>query len=203
MEEYETVTLILNSYDISPSTNPLTFNVAGVSQTIDNQYGRISDNKSNLTWKNINLKMLMGNMFDKYETFNLYLYQIAQSQGCGSAFTFSGYNLSEVRISGLPFINNSYNSSTGINTNEALLTTFILGGYPQAQIGIVNQLDDPPVVTFNKGKDIVDINIIIKRVIDRKYQNVAPNLSFGTFVFTFKIRGIPSRENIVANGSRM
>ena len=94
MEEYETVTLILNSFDISSSTNPVTFNNAGVSQTIDNQYGRISDNKLNLTWKNINLKMLMGDMFDKYETFNLYLYQITQSQGCGSSFTIGGYNLS-------------------------------------------------------------------------------------------------------------
>ena len=85
MEEFETVTLNLNSFNIIPSTNALTFNNAGVSQTIDNQYGRISDNKCNLTWKNINLRSLMGNdMYNKYETFNLYLYQIAQSQGNGA-----------------------------------------------------------------------------------------------------------------------
>ena len=93
MEEYETVTLILNSNDINASQNSQTFNNAGTANVIDNQYGTISNNKCNITWKNINLRMLMGNdIYDKYETFNLYLYSISQGQGLSSSNTSSGIN---------------------------------------------------------------------------------------------------------------
>ena len=44
MEEYETVTLILNTLDISTSQNPLDYNEAGAIKIIDNQYGTITNN---------------------------------------------------------------------------------------------------------------------------------------------------------------
>ena len=41
MKEYETVTLILNTLDITTSQNPQIFNTAGVIRTIDNQWNLI------------------------------------------------------------------------------------------------------------------------------------------------------------------
>ena len=122
MEEYETVTLILNSFDINQSQGAQTYNSGGAISTIDNQYGTISDNKCNLTWKNINLRMLMGNdIFNKYETFNLYLYQISQGSGLIPTVTMIGnsYRLVDIKMKGLLFLNNTYNVATGLNTNEA------------------------------------------------------------------------------------
>ena len=52
---------------------------AGVISIIDNQYGTITNNRCNITWKNINMRQLLGGMYDKYETFNMYLYQVVQS----------------------------------------------------------------------------------------------------------------------------
>ena len=67
--EQETATLVLNTFDISSS-----FDVdAYYNTTIDNQYGTISNNRCNLTWKNINLRNLLGTIYDKYETFK-YIY---------------------------------------------------------------------------------------------------------------------------------
>ena len=122
MEEYETVTLILNTLDITTSQNPQIYNIAGALRTIENQYGTISDNKCNLTWKGVNLRLLMGNdIYNKYETFNLYLYQISQGQGLSGTQTMSStsFYLVDIKMRGLPWLNNSYNVATRTNSHEA------------------------------------------------------------------------------------
>ena len=166
MEEYETVTLILNSNDISASQNPQTFYNAGTANVIDNQYGTISNNKCNITWKNINLRMLMGNdIYDKYETFNLYLYQITQGQGLSPGNTSSGSNgCVDIKIKGLSFLNNTYNTTTNLNTDESFLTSYILYLVNKdTGTGAVTPMFNPSILTFSKGSDIVDININMKK----------------------------------------
>ena len=206
MEEYETVTLILNSFDIVTSQGGQTYNYIGAIRTIDNQYGTISDNKCNLTWKNINLRMLMGNdIFNKYETFNLYLYQISQGSGLSGTETMNtnSYHLVDIKMKGLPFLNNTYNVATGLNTNEAFLTSYVLNNGSTAHTGTVTPLFNPSILTFSKGCDIVDINITMTKTLDRKYPLATNNTAFGTFIFMFKIYGIPTKENIITNGLRI
>ena len=72
----ETATLVLNSYDIT--------NTFFTNNPIDNIYGTIANNRCTFTWKNIYLKRLLGEMYDKYETFNIHLYQITQTGSVGS-----------------------------------------------------------------------------------------------------------------------
>ena len=52
--EQEIATLVLNTLDISTDISAATY----YNQIIDNQFGTISNNRCNLTWKNINLKTL-------------------------------------------------------------------------------------------------------------------------------------------------
>ena len=52
----ETATLILNTFDINPSQTAADY----YNQTIDNQYGTITNNRCNITWKNINMRQLLG-----------------------------------------------------------------------------------------------------------------------------------------------
>ena len=65
--ESETACLILNSFDINSSTTASVYQ-----DTIDNQYGTIANNRCTLTWKNIDMRRVLGVMYDKYETFNMY-----------------------------------------------------------------------------------------------------------------------------------
>ena len=206
MEEYETVTLILNSFEINQSQGAQTYNNGGAIRTIDNQYGTISDNKCNLTWKNINLRMLMGNdIFNKYETFNLYLYQISQGPGLSPTVTMNSnsYHLVDIKMKGLSFLNNTYNVATGLNTNVAFLTSYVQNNTSISQTGIVTTLFNPSILTFSKGCDIVDINITMTKTLDRKYPLATNNTAFGTFIFMFKIYGIPTKETIITNGLRI
>jgi len=197
--EQETASLLLNTFDISSSTNANTY----YNKTVDNQYGTISNNRCTLTWKNINMKNLLGEMYDKYETFNLKLYQITQST---TLFTGSAINnsnsLVDVRISGLPFINNGYNVVTKNNTNELYLTSFNLTvqNYLNAGIVVTSNLI---CLTFGKCTEFVNLTIDIKTTKEQIYPIITINNALGQFLFHFKIFGIPKRENIITNGSRM
>ena len=102
--EQETACLILNTFDITTNITAATF----YNLTVNNQYGTITNNRCNLTWKNINMRQVLGVMYDKYETFNLYLYQIAQAGAMSATPTTAIYQLVDVKLKGLQFLNNGY-----------------------------------------------------------------------------------------------
>ena len=120
--ESETACLILNTYDISTSTTGTDY----YNKTIDNQYGTISNNRMTLVWKNVDMRRVLGVLYDKYETFNMYLYQVNQGVAFTSAPTTGIYALIDIRINGLKFLNNGYNAISRNNTSSAFLTSYVL-----------------------------------------------------------------------------
>ena len=94
-----------------------------------NSYAATSTNtgKTSLTWSNINLRTLLGDMFDKYETFNLCLNTI--HTGLPPAiFTTTADDANVImKVSGIPFINNTYNTGTKTNTNSSVICTYQFG----------------------------------------------------------------------------
>ena len=198
--EQETATLILNTFDINPSVSVGDYYPNVIT---DNQYGTISNNRCNLTWKNINMRRVLGEMYDKYETFNMYLYQINQSQGFGASPVSLQYNMVDVRIKGLPFINNTYNAVSRNNTTSSYLTSYLLNtGALTVNPGSVTPMFNPTILTFTKGVENVDINIDMKNTLNQVYPTITASL--GTFIFLFKFYGITTKtQNVITNGSRM
>ena len=140
--EQECACLILNTFDIATAVTSLPY----WNTTINNQYGTITNNRCNLTWKNINMRQVLGEMYDKYETFNLYLYQVAQSQGFGTVVACTAnQQLVDIRIKGLQFLNNGYNVISRNNTNSAFLTSYILNLTTNASgsLGTVTPMFNP------------------------------------------------------------
>lgn len=209
--EQETATLVLNTYDIFPSIYVSDY----LNKTIDNQYGTIANNRCNVTWKNVDMRQVLGEMYDKYETFNMYLYQIVQtsafntgtpqSPSVGPAPSQAQYSLVDVRIKGLQFLNNTYNPVSRNNTTSAFLTSYLLNIGAANAIGSITPLFNPTILTFGKSTECVDINIEIKTTREREYPVIAAlGGAIGTFIYMFKFRGNPTREkNIILNGSRM
>ena len=202
--ESETVTLILNTYDISQVTSNAAFIY---NQTVDNMVGTIKDNRCNLTWKNINMRQLLSTMYDKYERFNIYLYQINQT----GTMTFSAkaidpqYSMVDVRISGLPFLDNGYNVVSRNNISSAYLTSYLLNQFNYLNGGSTTYMYNPIILTFGKSTEIVNINIDMKNTLNQQYPTIFLNRALGQFLCVFKIiRGIPTREpNNIINGSRI
>ena len=186
--EQESTTLILNTFDISTSTDANIFYNA----TVDNQYGTIENNRCTLTWKNINMRRVLGEMYDKYETFNMYLYQINQSAAFSSLSPSTNNQLLvDVRIKGLSFINSTYNIISRNNTNTAHMTSYVLNNAASDGLVIITPLYNPTILTFGKNAEYVDITIEMKSTYKQDYPtivepvNQGPPNSFGTFVFMF------------------
>ena len=207
--EQESTTLILNTFDISTSTTASDF----YNTTVDNQYGTIANNRCTLTWKNINMRRVLGEMYDKFETFNMYLYQINQSSAFWSAppVSNSGFLLVNVNIKGLQFLNNTYSVISKNNTGTAFLTSYFLNNAPSTGVGTVTPMFNPSILTFGKSTECVDITIDMKTAYSQTYTPIVTPVgglaensnSFGTFIFMYKFYGILKRDNLITNGTRM
>ena len=203
--ESEIVTLTLNTNDIFSGPNQASF----YNKTIDNMYGTITNNRCTNTWKNINMRFVLGVLYDKYETFNIKLYQITQTSGAfGSGNPLANYTLVDVRVSGLPFLNNSYNIASSNNTNSIYLTSYVLNNLNFLQTGGSITVLYPITLTFGKSTEYVDITIDIKNTMDQKYPTIPLNSALGPTSYVFKISGIPKTEskvirNGITNGTRM
>ena len=151
------------------------------------------------------MRRVLGEMYDKYETFNMYLYQINQSAAYSvTSPSTNPYLLVDVRIKGLQFLNNTYNVVSRNNTNTAFLTSYILNNNVSSGAGTVTPMFNPAILTFGKSTECVDINIDMKTVWNNGLPAISLNTAFGTFVFMFKFYGIPTREKYaITNGARL
>jgi len=199
--EQETSTLILNTFDINPSQTAADY----YNQTIDNQYGTITNNRCTITWKNINMRQVMGGMYDKYETFNLHLYHVVQSSAFSATVPSSSqYGLVDIKMKGLQFLNNTYNPVSRNNTTSAFLTSYVLNIGASSAAGTITPMFNPTILTFSKNTENVDITIEMKTTREQVFPVILANTSLGTFVFMLKFYGVPNKaRNVITNGSRM
>jgi hypothetical protein len=162
--------------------------------------------KTQITWNNINLKTILGPMYDKYDKFNIELISISQ---CTTVDIF-GVDANDsnvlIQISGLPFVNNNYSFLTGNNVNSTIIGFYNFCNYDETTTQ--NYLNNSR--TFVKDtKYLVNITInYLKYDLTPVVTNVnylygaAVSGFFPEMVFMFNIHGIPNDKNN-HNGSRM
>ena len=124
-----------------------------------NNIGSMNASRTIMTWNNINLRLLLGDMYDSYDFFNLNITQITTNIGPSFGATIADRNVT-LRISGLPFINQTYSVKNGCNTNVAHLCNFTkFGGNTIYTVSFTNNS-----LTFGKNQDICNITISYSRV---------------------------------------
>ena len=166
----ETASLVLKSSD-------LTF---GSSTAI----GTANANGTQLTWNNINLRVLLGELYEKYDRFNLCLNTIATSNadviGSGDANNRCTY----ITISGLPWTNNTYNQKSNTNINETVIATCVFVSGVQT----TNYYYGNNTATFGKNQDVCSITITLKKILDDALPTTAN--PFPKIMFIFDIEGV-------------
>ena len=151
---------------------------------------------TNLTWNNINMRTVLGTMYDKYDDFNITLTQLAYGYSPTYGLSTSD-RACNIYMNGLSFKNNTYSVLSKSNTPNILLYTNVFSG--STVIGTsIQPVPDNTTFTFTKT-DNVNINIFYTR----SYKNIASNYNinhfllagvgttFPTVQFSFKITGIP------------
>jgi hypothetical protein len=179
MEQKRSTRLVLKTSDLTADS---TTNIGSCDQY-----------KTTFTWFNINLRALLGDLYYQYDYFNMTLTNLNCS-AMGSTVATGNHDdrILTVKISGLPFINQSYNQPTG---NNGIFTTFAAYNLPTAHYGSNDQFynNGSNVMTFRKDQDQCNITISFFRVVD----DVPPALTstFPNFIFIFAITGIDKADN--------
>jgi len=142
---------------------------------------------NDFTWNNINLRLLMGDMYDRYDKFNLVLSSFAMSNIGGTV----GSNLADlaltIEISGLPFINQTYDPRTNNNTNWSTVNFFRV----ERNNSVIQQFNNA-FLTFGKSQDMCNINIRYTRITDRNPPSTPGSAPYPSSIFDFYIVGIPN-----------
>ena len=166
MSNLQNATLVLNSYD----------SIATV-------------NNSNLLWNNINLRTVLGDMYDKYDLFNLQLNSISQSAPAATIGAADNLRSMNLNISGLPFVNQTYSVSNACNINKTLLTTYKFND----TLGATQIYNNSSILTFGKSQETANINIYYTKVVDGTVP--APTNPYPSVVFQFSIFGVESTKH--------
>ena len=137
-----------------------------------------------LTWKNINLRNLLGDMYEQFDYFNISLKSITMTSSAGISNNAENFSL-HIRMNGLPWINNSYNVKNGFNNQYCVIGVFRL-----ASTSVINTLYDNNIFTFGKDSGTCNITIDFLRNGD---DNVITGLFsvLPNFIFMFDIVGVP------------
>jgi len=124
MANLECVNFCLKTTSINASTAFADY----LNTTVSTSTGIISNNRYSMTWYNVNLRNLLGPMYDKYNAINLCFNNFAMSMSGGTFGTDATINdkiLLNVYMSGLSFFSFD-NQQFGPSNNSALLKTIKL-----------------------------------------------------------------------------
>jgi hypothetical protein len=165
-----------------------------------NQYGSCDINFTNFTWNNINLRTLLGHMYDKYDLFNICLANITQATGAGNFGDTDDDIIVQIYLKGLPFINQTYSVPDCCN-NGGIGTVIAI--YPFSYVGCSSfNYNHFHNATFSKNQEQCNINIYYQRLYPELGSfNVNTTNPFPEVIFRFKIYGIEKTEN--KNGGRI
>lgn len=166
--------LVLRTFDINPATVPV---------AINNEYGIISANTQYVTFKNVNMKLACGSLYDKYKRFNLKLTSAQYTQNVAM-----NYGHFAVFISGLNFTSN-YSTRYNINSQVCLGCVNFQG---TAGAGVTSSLMSG-LVTFDKPSfELVDITVEFKNSTGFIVDNIneKSNSVLGNWTLVMDIYGI-------------
>ena len=147
------------------------------------EYGKINKYLISMTYYNIDLRTILGDMYDKYDKFNLVLKCFSTSFSNG----FISKDLDDrgvaFKISGLPFINQTYNAKTGRNESVALLQRAPIVTVNNVGLGFYGS----DMVTFGKSQEKCNLTIEYHnsktdKLATPEYEIIVPNINYTSIV---------------------
>jgi hypothetical protein len=167
-------------------------------KTIVTAYGKVEENRTKLTWTNIDMRQILGDMFDKYDRFNISLNFVGTSETGTVAETSSDYRFFQVMLSGLQFTT-TYNHSYRSSDNKALMG---LVNIPLTEdTAYITNQQNSATYTFEKTQN-VSLTIDLLNLVDNTYYVPTDDTSLiGHTIFSFTITGVDAfeKEKLVKN----
>lgn len=221
----ETASLVLRTFDLTKNDNrPKPTNYS-------TKVGSANAKRTRFTWNNINLRVLLGTMYDKYDLFNLVLKSVSSGTPIGAIGEADQLN-TVICCSGLPFINQTYNFVTdgfGATSYTTLETyQFNASSYDSLFIDF-KDYEHSRLAVFGKSQELCNLSlfyqtcvygndpVVKKKQIEELDEDDEPvtddngdpvmvdgpdDMFFPEMIFIFEIFGIPKEEGN-KNGTRL
>ena len=171
----------------------LVFNTSDLTVDATTYVGTCDEFRTEMTWSNINLRTVLGPMYDKYDTFCLNCPNMFFTIGDGVFGTNARDREIIINIRGLPFTNNTYNSALKTNYNHAQLNALMLN-----HNGVSQLTRESPRLMFTKNQDICDLTIFYTSLL--KDANGTYNLetvsAYPHAIFMMNIYGIEKTDRV-------
>ncbi len=133
--------------------------------------GIINDARTQITWKNVDLRTIVGPMWDMYDYFSITLVTFMNVGLTKAPYTTQtgGYTHENssaiIYLQGLPFVNCTYDYTKRGNSTSAPIGAFKFSYDDSASLTQNNQSN---AVIFAKGQSMVDLTISLVRLLDAK-----------------------------------
>jgi hypothetical protein len=157
--------------------------------------GNTNTFNTSCVWNNINLRTVLGPMYDKYDTFVIEINSLIASVSSAVLGTNENDLTLLLQMSGLPLVNNTFNCISNHNINAAIIGPIY---FTQNETSLLT-FQNSPKLTFGKNSDIVNITINLLRC---DFTTPATAVAFPNIVYLFNIYGIPKEEGDL-NNTRM
>jgi hypothetical protein len=177
----ETANLVLKTMQISTSVDPAVY----FGLTVTGGNGKISQNRTSMTWYNVNLRAILGELYDRYEKFNICLNFVGCSETGATNEQYEDYRIFQIKLSGLNFTS-SNNGSVIASIIEIPLT---------ANTTYSNTSLNPINFTFVK-QEMVNITIDLITLYEQYYVPYNLDMMIGHCVFSFSLSGVEDYKNI-------
>lgn len=190
MDNYSKAQLILYSSLLSPGAT--------------NSYGTANSTLTSMLFTNINMRTVMGDLYDSYNSYNIALTAVITPLSTLVAGTTDSDRKLLVYMSGLGWKNNTYNFANRNNSGESAIGVVCFPGSQPATGGVASDVSYTNVVatcqtydsvfsgTFGKNDDIVNIGISYRKAIYTSGVNTpATTNAYPAVTFVFTIIGIP------------
>jgi len=161
----ETCSLVLKTSDIT------TDDITG---SVNNAVGSIDISGQRITWRNISPALLFGDMYDKFDKFNINL-ACYSSRKVATALADAEVTF---YMSGLSWSNQGYSLKTNSITNKAVIFSLVLVN--SATIGTDTYGSNSNTLTFYRPTSNFDITIELKNSLDGY---LAQQVNHQTFTF--------------------
>jgi hypothetical protein len=160
-----------------------------------NQSGGSDARRLTQTWNNINLRTLLGDMYDKYDLFNICLNTITTASAAAATGQTNDDRNVIIKLSGLPFINQTYSVLQGCNTSVCAISSFqFISSATATQFFYSNNC-----YTFGKSQQSCNLTIQYGRVLDDALPTTG--VTYPNVVFIFDIIGVP-KDNLTNSSTQ-
>jgi len=188
----ETITFTLRTTDIS--IDNIFANYYG--QTVATSTGQISNSRQTITWYNVNMKNMLGDMYDRYNKFCIGLVSVGVSSTNVTATTINDDRTWNINMSGLPFSSPSSNGS-----NNSVSLGLLRLGVTSNTSSVIN-FSAISYNSFFKTSDNLNITISLNSILTNA--PILPDVVgkvIGQTTFIFQIYGVENYKTIDDNNN--